>query len=212
MGEWAKTAGSPPQWTMETKLKMNEIYALLERRVEKYAQWVSVLFFPHRLMKMERVDNMLDFTTEFTNLTSALLALFKPGSLSIVDLQREFEMAAHDEELCSMVEDDDNGKDGENGKEEEDIAIITNVDIPSAEAEPSVQVVQSVQAVQKIQSPKRESPREMETESGKGKGTVIEDESLDSPKKSMRSAPQGNKSINNLKGIAVVWTRGVVNV
>lgn len=204
MGEWAKTAGSPPQWTMETKLKMNEIYALLERRVEKYAQWVRLPFFPHRLMKMERAENMVDFTTEFTSLTSALLALFKPGSLSIVDLQREFEMAAHDEELCGMAEED------ENGKEEEDVAIITNVDVPSAEVKQPVQAVQAVQVVQKVQSPQRVSHREME--SGKGNTTVIEEEGVESPKKSVRVALQGREStIQNLKGITVVWARSVVD-
>ena len=108
MGEWARTAGSPPQWTMETKLKMNEIYALLERRVEKCAQYVRSLGVTRRLTKLERADHALDFATEFTSLTSAVLGLFAPGSLSIVDLQREFELAAHDEELCNMAEEGEN--------------------------------------------------------------------------------------------------------
>ena len=104
---------------METKLKMNEIYALLERRVEKCAQYVRSLGVTRRLTKLERADHALDFATEFTSLTSAVLGLFAPGSLSIVDLQREFELAAHDEELCTMAEEGENGKEGENAKEEE---------------------------------------------------------------------------------------------
>lgn len=229
MGEWARTAGSPPQWTMETKLKMNEIYALLERRVEKCAQCVRSLGVTRRLTKLERADHALDFATEFTSLTSAVLGLFAPGSLSIVDLQREFELAAHDEELCNMAEEGENGKEGENAKEEEDVAVITSVDAPAeaeqveqakpaeqaAQAMPTSQTSQTVQVVhlsQTAQSPQRDAHRETEVEAGKTNATVIEDVGVESPKKntpmspkSVRVASQSDGVIHNLKGIAVVW-------
>ena len=229
MGEWARTAGSPPQWTMETKLKMNEIYALLERRVEKCAQCVRSLGVTRRLTKLERADHALDFATEFTSLTSAVLGLFAPGSLSIVDLQREFELAAHDEELCNMAEEGENGKDDENAKEEEDVAVITSVDAPAeaeqveqakpaeqaAQAMPTSQTSQTVQVVhlsQTAQSPQRDAHRETEVEAGKANATVIEDVGVESPKKntpmspkSVRVASQSDGVIHNLKGIAVVW-------
>ena len=229
MGEWARTAGSPPQWTMETKLKMNEIYALLERRGEKCAQYVRSLGVTRRLTKLERADHALDFATEFTSLTSAVLGLFAPGSLSIVDLQREFELAAHDEELCNMAEEGENGKEGENAKEEEDVAVITSVDAP-AEAEqaeqekPAEQAAQGLQASQTsqtvqvvhlsqtAQSPQRDAHRETEVEAGKTNATVIEDVGVESPKKnipmspkSVRVASQSDGVIHNLKGIAIVW-------
>ena len=229
MGEWARTAGSPPQWTMETKLKMNEIYVLLERRVEKCAQYVRSLGVTRRLTKLERADHALDFATEFTSLTSAVLGLFAPGSLSIVDLQREFELAAHDEELCNMAEEGENGKEGENAKEEEDVAVITSVDAP-AEAEqaeqakpaeqaaqgmPTSQTSQTVQVVhlsQTAQSPQRDAHRETEVEAGKTNATVIEDVGVESPKKnipmspkSVRVASQSDGVIHNLKGVAIVW-------
>ena len=229
MGEWARTAGSPPQWTMETKLKMNEIYALLERRVEKCAQCVRSLGVTRRLTKLERADHALDFATEFTSLTSAVLALFAPGSLSIVDLQREFELAAHDEELCNMAEEGENGKEGENAKEEEDVAVITSVDAPAEaeqaeQAKPAEQAAQGLQASQTsqtvqvvhlsqtAQSPQRDAHREMEMEAGKTNATVIEDVGVESPKKSIpmspksvRVASQSDCVIHNLRGIAVVW-------
>lgn len=229
MGEWARTAGSPPQWTMETKLKMNEIYALLERRVEKCAQCVRSLSLTRRLTKLERADHALDFATEFTSLTSAVLGLFAPGSLSIVDLQREFELSAHDEELCNMAEEGENGKEGENAKEEEDVAVITSVDAPAeaeqveqakpaeqaAQAMPTSQTSQTVQVVhlsQAAQSPQRDAHRETEVEAGKTNATVIEDVGVESPKKntpmspkSVRVASQSDGVIHNLKGIAVVW-------
>ena len=229
MGEWARTAGSPPQWTMETKLKMNEIYALLERRVEKCAQCVRSLSLTRRLTKLERADHALDFATEFTSLTSAVLGLFAPGSLSIVDLQREFELAAHDEELCNMAEEGENGKEGENAKEEEDVAVITSVDAPAeaeqveqakpaeqaAQAMPTSQTSQTVQVVhlsQTAQSPQRDAHRETEVEAGKTNATVIEDVGVESPKKSIpmspksvRVASQSDGVIHNLRGIAVVW-------
>lgn len=229
MGEWARTAGSPPQWTMETKLKMNEIYALLERRVEKCAQCVRSLSLTRRLTKLERADHALDFATEFTSLTSAVLGLFAPGSLSIVDLQREFELAAHDEELCNMAEEGENGKEGENAKEEEDVAVITSVDAPAeaeqaeqakpaeqaAQAMPTSQTSQTVQVVhlsQTAQSPQRDAHRETEVEAGKTNATVIEDVGVESPKKntpmspkSVRVASQSDGVIHNLKGVAIVW-------
>ena len=214
---------------METKLKMNEIYALLERRVEKCAQCVRSLSLTRRLTKLERADHALDFATEFTSLTSAVLALFAPGSLSIVDLQREFELAAHDEELCNMAEEGENGKEGENAKEEEDVAVITSVDAPAeaeqveqakpaeqaAQAMPTSQTSQTVQVVhlsQTAQSPQRDAHRETEVEAGKTNATVIEDVGVESPKKSIpmspksvRVASQSDGVIHNLKGIAVVW-------
>lgn len=214
---------------METKLKMNEIYALLERRVEKCAQCVRSLGVTRRLTKLERADHALDFATEFTSLTSAVLGLFAPGSLSIVDLQREFELAAHDEELCNMAEEGENGKDDENAKEEEDVAVITSVDAPAeaeqveqakpaeqaAQAMPTSQTSQTVQVVhlsQTAQSPQRDAHRETEVEAGKANATVIEDVGVESPKKntpmspkSVRVASQSDGVIHNLKGIAVVW-------
>lgn len=214
---------------METKLKMNEIYALLERRVEKCAQCVRSLGVTRRLTKLERADHALDFATEFTSLTSAVLGLFAPGSLSIVDLQREFELAAHDEELCNMAEEGENGKEGENAKEEEDVAVITSVDAPAeteqaeqakpaeqaAQAMPTSQTSQTVQVVhlsQTAQSPQRDAHRETEVEAGKTNATVIEEVGVESPKKStpmspksVRVASQSDGVIHNLKGIAVVW-------
>ena len=211
---------------METKLKMNEIYALLERRVEKCAQCVRSLSLTRRLTKLERADHALDFATEFTSLTSAVLGLFAPGSLSIVDLQREFELAAHDEELCNMAEEGENGKEGENAKEEEDVAVITSVDAPveAEQAKPAEQAAQGLQASQTsqtvqvvhlsqtAQSPQRDAHRETEVEAGKTNATVIEDVGVESPKKntpmspkSVRVASQSDGVIHNLMGIAVVW-------
>lgn len=229
MGEWARTAGSPPQWTMETKLKMNEIYALLERRVEKCAQYVRSLGVTRRLTKLERAGPRagLRYGVHEPDLGGA--GAVAPGSLSIVDLQREFELAAHDEELCNMAEEGENGKEGENAKEEEDVAVITSVDAP-AEAEqaeqakpaeqaaqgmPTSQTSQTVQVVhlsQTAQSPQRDAHRETEVEAGKTNATVIEDVGVESPKKnipmspkSVRVASQSDGVIHNLKGVAIVW-------
>ena len=155
-----------------------------------------------------------------------MLGLFTPGSLSIVDLQREFELAAHDEELCNMAEEGENGKEGENAKEEEDVAVITSVDAPveaeqakpaeqAAQAMPTSQTSQTVQVVhlsQTAQSPQRDAHRETEVEAGKTNATVIEEGGVESPKKStpmspksVRVASQSDGVIHNLKGIAVVW-------
>ena len=79
-------------------------------------------------MKTERVDSVLDFDTEFSNLTSLVLPCFAPGALTIMDLQQEFQSAAHDEELNEEEE-----------KEEEEEAVITTVDpadqVPSSRSQ-----------------------------------------------------------------------------
>ena len=85
-------------------------------------------------MKTERVDSVLDFDTEFSNLTSLVLPCFAPGALTIMDLQQEFQSAAHDEELNEEEKEEKK----EEEKEEEE-AVITTVDpadqVPSSRSQ-----------------------------------------------------------------------------
>ncbi len=203
MREWAKTAGNPPQWTMETKLKMMEMYSLLEERIEKNTQWCRLRGVTDRLMKMERVETTMDFATEFTSLTTTVLSFFAPGTLSIVDLQREFELAAHDEELCTVA------GGGENEKEEN--AVITTVREESAvitTANEESAVIMAAKEDSAVITTKEASVADEE----KANITMVEE----SPKKSAttsKSASEGGKSsIRNWKGITVVVTMSVYDV
>lgn len=193
MREWAKTAGNPPQWTMETKLKMMEMYSLLEERIEKNTQWCRLRGVTDRLMKMERVETTMDFATEFTSLTTTVLSFFAPGTLSIVDLQREFELAAHDEELCTVA--------GEGENEKEENAVITTANEESA-------VIMAAKEDSAVITTKEASVADEE----KANITMVEE----SPKKSAttsKSASEGGKSsIRNWKGITVVVTMSVYDV
>ena len=200
MREWAKTAGNPPQWTMETKLKMMEMYSLLEERIEKNTQWCRLRGVTDRLMKMERVETTMDFATEFTSLTTTVLSFFAPGTLSIVDLQREFELAAHDEELCTVA--------GEGENEKEENAVITTVREESAvitTANEESAVIMTARDDSAVITTKEASVADEE----KANITMVEE----SPKKSAttsKSASEGGKSsIRNWKGITVVVTMSV---
>lgn len=203
MREWAKTAGNPPQWTMETKLKMMEMYSLLEERIEKNTQWCRLRGVTDRLMKMERVETTMDFATEFTSLTTTVLSFFAPGTLSIVDLQREFELAAHDEELCTVA--------GEGENEKEENAVITTVREESAvitTANEESAVIMAAKEDSAVITTKEASVADEE----KANITMVEE----SPKKSAttsKSASEGRKSsIRNWKGITVVVTMSVYDV
>lgn len=203
MREWAKTAGNPPQWTMETKLKMMEMYSLLEERIEKNTQWCRLRGVTDRLMKMERVETTMDFATEFTSLTTTVLSFFAPGTLSIVDLQREFELAAHDEELCTVA--------GEGENEKEENAVITTVREESAvitTANEESAVIMAAKEDSAVITTKEASVADEE----KANITMVEE----SPKKSAttsKSASEGGKSsIRNWKGITVVVTTNVYDV
>ena len=203
MREWAKTAGNPPQWTMETKLKMMEMYSLLEERIEKNTQWCRLRGVTDRLMKMERVETTMDFATEFTSLTTTVLSFFAPGTLSIVDLQREFELAAHDEELCTVA--------GEGENEKEENAVITTVREESAvitTANEESAVIMTARDDSAVITTKEASVADEE----KANITMVEE----SPKKSAttsKSASEGGKSsIRNWKGITVVVTMNVYDV
>ena len=203
MREWAKTAGNPPQWTMETKLKMMEMYSLLEERIEKNTQWCRLCGVTDRLMKMERVETTMDFATEFTSLTTTVLSFFAPGTLSIVDLQREFELAAHDEELCTVA--------GEGENEKEENAVITTVREESAvitTANEENAVITTARDDSAVITTKEASVADEE----KANITMVEE----SPKKSAttsKSASEGGKSsIRNWKGITVVVTMSVYDV
>ena len=203
MREWAKTAGNPPQWTMETKLKMMEMYSLLEERIEKNTQWCRLRGVTDRLMKMERVETTMDFATEFTSLTTTVLSFFAPGTLSIVDLQREFELAAHDEELCTVA--------GEGENEKEENAVITTVREESAvitTANEENAVITTARDDSAVITTKEASVADEE----KANITMVEE----SPKKSAttsKSASEGGKSsIRNWKGITVVVTMSVYDV
>lgn len=203
MREWAKTAGNPPQWTMETKLKMMEMYSLLEERIEKNTQWCRLRGVTDRLMKMERVETTMDFATEFTSLTTTVLSFFAPGTLSIVDLQREFELAAHDEELCTVA--------GEGENEKEENAVITTVREESAvitTANEENAVITTARDDSAVITTKEASVADEE----KVNITMVEE----SPKKSAttsKSASEGGKSsIRNWKGITVVVTMSVYDV
>lgn len=203
MREWAKTAGNPPQWTMETKLKMMEMYSLLEERIEKNTQWCRLRGVTDRLMKMERVETTMDFATEFTSLTTTVLSFFAPGTLSIVDLQREFELAAHDEELCTVA--------GEGENEKEENAVITTVREESAvitTANEESAVIMAAKEDSAVITTKEASVVDEE----KANITMVEE----SPKKSAttsKSASEGGKSsIRNWKGITVVVTMSVYDV
>ena len=203
MREWAKTAGNPPQWTMETKLKMMEMYSLLEERIEKNTQWCRLRGVTDRLMKMERVETTMDFATEFTSLTTTVLSFFAPGTLSIVDLQREFELAAHDEELCTVA--------GEGENEKEENAVITTVREESAvitTANEESAVIMTARDDSAVITTKEASVADEE----KANITMVEE----SPKKSAttsKSASEGRKSsIRNWKGITVVVTMSVYDV
>ena len=183
MREWAKTAGNPPQWTMETKLKMMEMYSLLEERIEKNTQWCRLRGVTDRLMKMERVETTMDFATEFTSLTTTVLSFFAPGTLSIVDLQREFELAAHDEELCTVA--------GEGENEKEENAVITTVREESA-----------------VITTKEASVADEE----KANITMVEESPKKSATTSKSASEGGKSSIRNWKGITVVVTMSVYDV
>ena len=203
MREWAKTAGNPPQWTMETKLKMMEMYSLLEERIEKNTQWCRLRGVTDRLMKMERVETTMDFATEFTSLTTTVLSFFAPGTLSIVDLQREFELAAHDEELCTVA--------GEGENEKEENAVITTVREESAvitTANEESAVIMAAKEESAVITTKEASVADEE----KANITMVEE----SPKRSAttsKSASEGGKSsIRNWKGITVVVTMSVYDV
>lgn len=203
MREWAKTAGNPPQWTMETKLKMMEMYSLLEERIEKNTQWCRLRGVTDRLMKMERVETTMDFATEFTSLTTTVLSFFAPGTLSIVDLQHEFELAAHDEELCTVA--------GEGENEKEENAVITTVREESAvitTANEESAVIMAAKEDSAVITTKEASVADEE----KANITMVEE----SPKKSAttsKSASEGGKSsIRNWKGITVVVTMSVYDV
>lgn len=203
MREWAKTAGNPPQWTMETKLKMMEMYSLLEERIEKNTQWCRLRGVTDRLMKMERVETTMDFATEFTSLTTTVLSFFAPGTLSIVDLQREFELAAHDEELCTVA--------GEGENEKEENAVITTVREESAvitTANEESAVIMAAKEESAVITTKEASVADEE----KANITMVEE----SPKRSAttsKSASEGGKSsIRNWKGITVVATMSVYDV
>lgn len=203
MREWAKTAGNPPQWTMETKLKMMEMYSLLEERIEKNTQWCRLRGVTDRLMKMERVETTMDFATEFTSLTTTVLSFFAPGTLSIVDLQREFELAAHDEELCTVA--------GEGENEKEENAVITTVREENAvitTANEESAVIMAAKEDSAVITTKEASVADEE----KANITMVEE----SPKKSAttsKSASEGGKSsIRNWKGITVVVTMSVYDV
>lgn len=98
----------------------------------------------NRLMKAEHMDEEYDFDTEFSSLTGILLNFFTPQSLTLMDLQHEFEIAAHDEELMK-AESDDNKQEKE---EEEDVAVITTMEeeetIPSQPAQKPKSVMSPV--------------------------------------------------------------------
>ena len=70
-------------------------------------------------MKLEHLDAEYDFDTEFSSLTNMVLTYFNSQSLSIVDLQKEFEMAVQDEDLVNAESEE---------KEDEDMAVITTVE------------------------------------------------------------------------------------
>lgn len=103
-------------------------------------------------MKMERVDSVMDFDTEFLNLTSSILPYFAPGVLTIMDLQQEFQSAAHDEEL------------NEEEEKEDEEAVITAVDI--AEQVPSSRS-------QELQSPMRSPKMERSRSKHEEKSFVV---------------------------------------
>lgn len=70
-------------------------------------------------MKMEHLDSVLDFDTEFHSLTAAVLPFFR-GSLTLMDLQQEFQSAGQDEVLSEEKK--------EGGDED---AVIVAVEEPS---------------------------------------------------------------------------------
>lgn len=154
-------------------------------------------------MKMERVETTMDFATEFTSLTTTVLSFFAPGTLSIVDLQREFELAAHDEELCTVA--------GEGENEKEENAVITTVREESAvitTANEESAVIMAAKEDSAVITTKEASVADEE----KANITMVEE----SPKKSAttsKSASEGGKSsIRNWKGITVVVTMSVYDV
>lgn len=73
-----------------------------------------------RLMKMEHLDSVLDFDTEFHALTAAVLPFFG-GSLTLMDLQQEFQSAGQDEVLSEEKKED----------AEEDAVIVAVEEEPS---------------------------------------------------------------------------------
>lgn len=77
-------------------------------------------------MKLEHLDAEYDFDTEFSSLTNLTLTYFNPQSLSIMDLQKEFEMAVQDEDLVKV--------ESEKEEEEEDMAVITTVEEPEMQS------------------------------------------------------------------------------
>lgn len=203
MREWAKTAGNPPQWTMETKLKMMEMYSLLEERIEKNTQWCRLRGVTDRLMKMERVETTMDFATEFTSLTTTVLSFFAPGTLSIVDLQREFELAAHDEELCTVA--------GEGENEKEENAVITTVREESAvitTANEESAVITTARDDSAVITTKEASVADEE----KANITMVEESPKKSATTSKSASESGKSSIRNWKGITVVVTMSVYDV
>ena len=71
---------------------------------------------------MERISSSVNFDTEFTSLTSQILPFFSGSGLTIMDLQREFQSCAEDEELCDLA-DDSNAPQGVDEEE----AVITEI-------------------------------------------------------------------------------------
>ena len=45
MSNWARNNNGQPKWTMETRMKMAEMYQLLRERVDRDHQYVKDIFF-----------------------------------------------------------------------------------------------------------------------------------------------------------------------
>ena len=67
-----------------------------------------------RLAKLEHVDSFLDFDSELASLIISLVPLFASHSVSNMDIQREFESAAHDEGLLNEEENEEENETNEN--------------------------------------------------------------------------------------------------
>lgn len=95
-----------------------------------------------RLAKLEHVDSFLDFDSELASLIISLVPLFASHSVSNMDIQREFESAAHDEGLLNEED---------NEEENEDIAVMTLGDdkVELKEETPEIKLIEKQPSVEK---------------------------------------------------------------
>ena len=103
MKEWSISNDGKPNWTTETRLKMLSIYNILQDRVDKSSAYFIRL--------IEWMIDWLNLNILILFLIISLVPLFASHSVSNMDIQREFESAAHDEGLLNEEENEEENED-----------------------------------------------------------------------------------------------------